>query len=101
MTPQEQYEHAKEECWAWVCENHQALGETTKKAFEYAFRCAYRIGQKQILSNLSTTGKNWKDGERLQVATSILQGLLSSGQEKHPVKRALELADALITECNK
>lgn len=68
--------------------------------FDVAFDAGFKLATDN-LSNLSTTGKNWKDGERLQVATSILQGLLSSGQEKHPVKRAIELADALITECNK
>lgn len=42
------------------------------------------------------------DGEcRLHIAAMILSGLLASGKDKHPVKRALELTDSLISESRK
>lgn len=46
-----------------------------------------------------------KDGfskhNRLHVASVLMAGLLASGKDKHPVKRALELTDALIVEVEK
>ena len=39
--------------------------------------------------------------DRLYIATQLLAGLLASGKEKHPVSRAVALADALIAECEK
>ena len=41
------------------------------------------------------------DDRRLNIAAMILSGLLASGKDKHPVKRALELTDSLISECRK
>lgn len=42
------------------------------------------------------------DGEcRLHIAAMILSGLLASGKDKHPVKRALELTESLIAEGRK
>ena len=41
------------------------------------------------------------DDRRLNIAAIILSGLLASGKDKHPVKRALELTDSLISECRK
>lgn len=38
---------------------------------------------------------------RLNIASMILSGLLASGKDKHPVKRALELTDSLIAEGRK
>lgn len=39
---------------------------------------------------------------RLNIATQILSGIVASSKPcKHPVKRALELADALLAECGK
>lgn len=39
---------------------------------------------------------------RLNIATQILSGIVASDKPyRHPVKRAIELADALITECEK
>lgn len=39
--------------------------------------------------------------DRLHIATQLLAGLLASSKEKHPVSRAVALADALIAECEK
>lgn len=41
------------------------------------------------------------DHNRLHIASIIMSGLLASGKEKHPVRRALDLADALIAKCDK
>lgn len=38
---------------------------------------------------------------RLTIATQIMSGLLASGKEKHPVKRAVQLTDALMEELSK
>lgn len=38
---------------------------------------------------------------RLNIAAMILSGLLASGKDKHPVKRALELTESLIAEGRK
>lgn len=38
---------------------------------------------------------------RLQIAAQLLSGLLASGKEKHPVRRAIELTDALMEELEK
>lgn len=38
------------------------------------------------------------DDRRLNIAAMILSGLLASGKDKHPVKRALELTDSIIAE---
>lgn len=46
-----------------------------------------------------------KDGfrneRRLNIAATIMVGLLASCKDKYPIKRALELANALIAECEK
>lgn len=41
------------------------------------------------------------DHNRLHIASIIMSGLLASSKEKHPVRRAMDLADALIAECDK
>lgn len=41
------------------------------------------------------------DDRRLNIAAMILSGLLASGKDKHPVKRALELTESLIAEGRK
>lgn len=38
---------------------------------------------------------------RLQIAAQLLAGLLASGNENHPVGRAIELTDALMEELEK
>lgn len=45
--------------------------------------------------------RGFKNHNRLHVASIIMTGLLASGKDKHSVKRALELADALISEVEK
>ena len=42
---------------------------------------------------------SFMEHNRLHIAAMIMSGLLVSGKEKHPVRRALDLADALIAEC--
>ena len=45
---------------------------------------------------------SFNEHNRLHIAAMIMSGLLASGKEKHhPVRRALDLADALIAECEK
>lgn len=45
---------------------------------------------------------SFMEHNRLHIAAMIMSGLLASGKEKHhPVRRALDLADALIAECEK
>lgn len=44
---------------------------------------------------------SFRDHNRLHIASVIMAGLLASGKEKHPVRRTLELTDALIIECKK
>lgn len=41
------------------------------------------------------------DDRRLNIAAMILSGLLASGKDKHPVKRAIELTDSIIAEVEK
>lgn len=43
----------------------------------------------------------FREHNRLHIAAMIMSGLLASGKEKHPVRRALDLADALIAEAEK
>lgn len=43
----------------------------------------------------------FREHNRLHIAAMIMSGLLASGKEKHPVGRALDLADALIAEAEK
>ena len=43
----------------------------------------------------------FREHNRLHIASIIMSGLLASGKEKHPVRRAMDLADALIAECDK
>lgn len=45
--------------------------------------------------------RGFKNHNRLHLASIIMAGLLASDKDKHPVKRALELADALISETKK
>lgn len=45
--------------------------------------------------------RGFKNHNRLHVASIIMAGLLASGKDKHSVKRALELADTLISEAEK
>lgn len=52
--------------------------------------------QEEVEVNLPTI-----DDRRLNIAAMILLGLLASGKDKHPVKRALELTDSLISEVRK
>lgn len=44
---------------------------------------------------------SFKEHNRLHIAAMIMSGLLASGKEKHPVRRAMDLADALIAEAAK
>lgn len=43
----------------------------------------------------------FREHNRLHIAAMIMSGLLASGKEKHSVRRALDLADALIAEAEK
>lgn len=45
--------------------------------------------------------ESFRNHNRLQLAATILAGLLASGKEKRPVRRALSLADALIKQSDK
>lgn len=45
---------------------------------------------------------SFRNERRLNIATQILSGIVASSKPcKHPVKRAIELTDALIDECEK
>lgn len=50
----------------------------------------------EMVDNIIKDG--YRNHNRLHVASILMAGLLAGGKEKHPVRRALELADALTHE---
>lgn len=50
----------------------------------------------EMVDNIIKDG--FKNHNRMQVASILMAALLAGGKEKHPVRRALELADALTHE---
>ena len=70
---------------------------TENKADEIADKAINPI--EEYFDNIIKDG--FREHNRLHIASIIMLGLLASGKEKHPVRRAMDLADALIAECEK
>lgn len=70
---------------------------TENKADEIADKAINPI--EEYFDNIIKDG--FREHNRLHIASIIMSGLLASGKEKHPVRRAMDLADALIAECDK
>lgn len=70
---------------------------TENKADEIADKAINPI--EEYFDNIIKDG--FREHNRLYIASIIMSGLLASGKEKHPVRRAMDLADALIAEAAK
>ena len=70
---------------------------TENKADEIADKAINPIDE--YFDNIIKDG--FREHNRLHIASIIMSGLLASGKEKHPVRRAMDLADALIAEAAK
>ena len=70
---------------------------TENKADEIADKAINPI--EEYFDNIIKDG--FREHNRLHIASIIMPGLLASGKEKHPVRRAMDLADALVAECDK
>ena len=70
---------------------------TENKADEIADKAINPI--EEYFDNIIKDG--FREHNRLHIAAIIMPGLLASGKEKHPVRRAMDLADALVAECDK
>lgn len=94
------YDYAFNRAYALGKQTETITQEEIKKLAEEFAEREYEIGhavvKHEMVDNIIKDG--FRNHNRLHVASILMAGLLAGGKEKHPVRRALELADALTHE---
>lgn len=112
----QEYDQQKRECWEefilhglfgpkCLPDNVDGLGQKPKQGNNIDLAKLNEKLDAALNSETKESLEEWMEDDdsntRLQIAAQLLSGLLASGKEKHPVRRAIELTDALMAENKK
>lgn len=81
----------------------KVLSDGTYDIIDYEKSVAFNVPRENIIHHYipPLPREGLVNALHLTNATQIMSGLLASGKEKHPVKRAVQLTDALMEELSK